>query len=314
MKKLFLIGIVLVGLLFFGCTQIPPLQQPTVVSSPVVPVAPTATPTLTPLPTVAPEPTPKTYAQVKVNKFTLKAAEINYAAFDKLNLTKEFGCDDNQNEKSRCVMSELRAGASNFTKCDRLLDVKSAAWLEPALPMQYCTYGYADVSEAEIENKEREFVKVGRGRGVSAFTRYVVLGAVKPSFVRTLIKNPEAFREFFAPVDSPEEAVAFADLLNPLEENTFADPSGETLTAKEKLFYAAKEEGVSYAYLVPEVDGTHAKAVGDGFDVNLFHVPLFGCGGHNLEEVVFHVSKDGAVEEKERRTIALLEGGAWCVD
>lgn len=89
------------------------------------------------------------------------------------------------------------------------------------------------------------------------------------------IDTMDAFRRFFAPVDSPEEALEFA----------LSSGDYEALYGQKKdrdLIYSARQ-----------FEDTYVRTDPDGYTVQLFYTPIFGCGPFVTEAVEIKVTYDG---------------------
>ncbi|GEM_PF-2654278 len=202
----------------------------------------------------------------------------------------------------------LRAfNLSGMFGCDNVrFDLDSSRWLEPRLPLASCTYelerkiyllcdgsqpGTAEHSSCYREKSAQlyaEFTAQGgairSGGGLMHWDeRYVVLQNGQPK----LLANESQFREVFGPVDSPAEAIAFADLLHHWGiSRLLADPKGD--------FVREHAQYNEYQYFVPEVHGTHAEPTAGGFVVNLFDTFPGHCAS-GIDQVNFLVYSNGSV-------------------
>jgi hypothetical protein len=113
------------------------------------------------------------------------------------------------------------------------------------------------------------------------YVGYIILQDGKPK----LIETPAGFREIFAPVESAEEALAFA----------------AAITGYYPQY--GFEADSSFRYHVVRIEDTHVLEVEGGWLVNLRRYQLCGCGPHTVSEVVVKVTTDGQVEEVSRQPL-----------
>jgi hypothetical protein len=148
--------------------------------------------------------------------------------------------------------------------------------LTPLLPMVECLYQSQDYSAPEgSEGILRE------GCMMPVYRRYIVRQGLQ--FVS--IASTEKFRSMFAPVESEDEALAFAVALT----GSFADYS------------PSAPDG--YFAVAPSVGPTYAKETNEGYIVRLFDRQLCGCGSHPYYAVIYMVTRDGNVTETSREAV-----------
>jgi hypothetical protein len=100
-----------------------------------------------------------------------------------------------------------------------------------------------------------------------------------------LLRNPGELAAIYAPIESPDEALALATAATGL------DPA-----------YNLKYEP-DYEYFVSVVEDTFTRPDGDGYLVRLYYFVLFGCGPHQLLAFDIHVTPDGVIEQRERTAV-----------
>lgn len=110
------------------------------------------------------------------------------------------------------------------------------------------------------------------------YTRYVIFRNNQFE----LVQSPAEFKQIFAPIDSPEEALAYALALN-------------NWTTYYNLSVQPK-----YQYFVPFLADTHIEQVSHGYVVNLYHYQIGGCGPHWTTLYNIKVSVDGSVELQDQ--------------
>ena len=94
-----------------------------------------------------------------------------------------------------------------------------------------------------------------------------------------IVATEEAFRERYAPIDSPEEALGYALALTNFQA------------------YYDLEYDLELEYFVDRLEDSHVEGVPGGFDVHLFYYQEFGCGPHPTSAVVIRVGQDGSLEQ-----------------
>lgn len=147
--------------------------------------------------------------------------------------------------------------------------------LEPSYPIAICTVHPGEGSEeliAEIESGQYFYYTGGL---FGQYVRYVI--QQDGEFV--LLKTEAEFREMFAPVESPEEALSYA------------------LAVRNLSAYYGLEYIPGYEYEVDAIEDTYVTPEADGYLIHLFYDQVFGCGPHWTSTVDVHVSTDGNVEE-----------------
>jgi hypothetical protein len=169
--------------------------------------------------------------------------------------------------------------------------------LDPAYPMATCFFepmsrpedSGASVSET-LEEGNYFYVD---GGFFPRFVRYVIYD--EGAF--TLINNEKELQEIFQPIDSPEEALSFALA------------STDTMASYNFDFDSENE------YEVNELEDSHVEATSDGYLVYLYHYQFYGCGPHNTSLVVYHVSKDGELQQESSTPVFRdPEEDGLCVD
>jgi len=105
------------------------------------------------------------------------------------------------------------------------------------------------------------------------FKKYIIIenGEYK------LIGSKEEFIQFFAPVESPEEALGFA----------------VALTGSYPVYNMTIPE--SYKVFVSEIKTTYVKESDGEFNVHLFNMQICGCGNHPYYSIDYIVTRAGEV-------------------
>ena len=165
-------------------------------------------------------------------------------------------------------------------ECDRLTEASDLLGaLEPAAAIMEChlTPFFQEGKEDPVARMERikeEGFFYGLGCMAPGFVRYVIFqdGEFR------VIKTEEEFRDVFAPVSSPEEALSYA------------------LAVTGHSAYFGQDTLSGYRYLVDSLEDTHVEERdGGGYGVNLFHYQFCGCGPHSTLTTEVVVSADGQV-------------------
>jgi hypothetical protein len=142
---------------------------------------------------------------------------------------------------------------------------------------------------------ERYRCEQGLSPGEGRLRSCPVLVAATDQEPAVLIDTPEKFRQSFAPVDSAEEALAFAMALSghfPVYE---FDKRARSSTMPETLDLRPE-----FRYYSREFTPTSVTRVGNTYRVELFDYQMFGCGPHPYSRVTYQVSSAGEVSETSR--------------
>ncbi len=130
--------------------------------------------------------------------------------------------------------------------------------------------------------------------------RYRTYVVYQDGLYRLMIKQSE-FRQLFAPVESPEEALSYAMAMTGLQARFDLDPSANV------------------DYLVDEIQETHVEETPQGYLVYLFDWShKMGCDRHPFYAVNVLVTREGDVREVDRQEIyrgkACFDFGALILD
>ena len=157
--------------------------------------------------------------------------------------------------------------------------------LDPQLPIVEC---YSRVIDGGDRSSERGSDGGGDQKGLvrvgcmlPAYRNYIV--AIDGDF--RLIESKEEFAALFAPVRSPDEAMAFA----------------VALTDSFPLYDRVAPEG--YFPVSPAATPSSAEEKDGAFAVHLFDQPICGCSTHPYYAVDYLVTKEGNVTELSRRMV-----------
>jgi hypothetical protein len=203
-------------------------------------------------------------------------ADLEFSAFE------EAGCPGEPNRRRACQEdSPLRAlGCHELREPSALL-----ALLEPEYPIIYCvlhpsTEPGNPINEIERLLEEGSYIKALGGLD-PLFFRYAI---VREGSYQVLETEAD-FQAVYAPVESPEEALAYS----------------LALTNLRAYFGLARDPELEY--FVNQIEDTHVETVAGGYLVHLFAYREFGCGPHPTYAVAMQVGSDGTLEEIERREV-----------
>ena len=149
--------------------------------------------------------------------------------------------------------------------------------LDPAYPIAICQIDLrSGAASAEIQAKmDRGDYLYYLGGLSGSYVRYVIF---KDGEFR-LLKTEEDFRNAYAPIDSPEEALSYVLAVT-------------TLSAVYGLEYDP-----AMKYEVNEIEDTFVTAETDGYRLHLFYDQVFGCGPHWITAIDTRISFDGTIQE-----------------
>lgn len=180
------------------------------------------------------------------------------------------GCPDETS--GQCISDSTRVAFG----CDEVqAPPGSLGGLQPAYPIAACHLIPGQMTpetQAEIDEGLYFFYTGGL---FGSYVRYVVFqdGEFR------LVKSEEELRTIYAPIESPDEALSYAQAVT-------------NLSAYYGLSYTP-----GYEYEVDTIEDTSVTPEADGYKLRLFHDAMFGCGPHWTSEVELHVSTDGTIEE-----------------
>ncbi|HUG33218.1 MAG TPA: hypothetical protein VMJ90_00505 [Anaerolineales bacterium] len=156
--------------------------------------------------------------------------------------------------------------------------------LDPAYPIAICQvdaiYGNSsDETKAEIDAGEY-FYYAGGLSGI--YIRYVIFR--DDEFI--LLKSEKEFRDVYAPIESPEEALSYVLAVTNLSAyyGIAVDPASE--------------------YVVETIEDTFVTSTSDGYELLLYSYAAFGCGPHWTSAVMVHVSGEGIIQELSRTQVS----------
>ena len=168
--------------------------------------------------------------------------------------------------------------------CDEIQAPSSlVGGLDPSYPIALCVIRYipgegSEQLRAEIESGQFLYYTGGL---LGNYVRYLI--HQNGEFV--LLKTEEDFRQVFAPIESPEEALSYV------------------LAVRNLMAYYGLKYDPAYEYEVDVVEDTSVTPEPGGYLVHLFYDQVFGCGPHWTSEVDMRVSVEGNVEEAASQPI-----------
>jgi hypothetical protein len=155
--------------------------------------------------------------------------------------------------------------------------------LDPAYPFAICQidaiYGNSsDETKAEIDAGEYFYYEGGLS---GKYIRYIVFR--NDEFL--LLKSEKEFREVYAPIESPEEALSYVLAVTNLSASygIVLDPASE--------------------YETNTIEDTFVTATSDGYDLLLYYYAAYGCGPHWTSAVLVHISREGIIQELSQTNV-----------
>jgi hypothetical protein len=243
--------------------------------TPVHTLLPTSgiTPTDTPLPTETPVPLP-TDIVLEIVNHEKPNIQTDFAPFQNI------GCNQPDKKENRYRCEE---GSQLFDAgCTTITNLPLLGGLSPNYPIALCTL--------EI-NREFAYVELppdeclyADGFMTTFCNRYIIYKDGKFQLIRSM----DEFQKFFAPVETPNEALAFA-----LADGKFIAQYNQT-----------KQNDATYS--VSKLEDTHVEIVEDGYIVHVFFTFPFGCTTFGLDAVELQVSHTGNIAEINRFPVYLM--------
>jgi hypothetical protein len=168
--------------------------------------------------------------------------------------------------------------------CDNIFGPPSLfGGLDPAYPIAICEidaiYGNSsDETKAEIDAGAYFYYEGGLS---GKYIRYVIFR--NGEFL--LLKSEKEFRDVYAPIESPDEALSYVLAVTNLSAayGIVLDPASE--------------------YEIDTIEDTFVTAASDGFDLLLYSYAAYGCGPHWTSAVMVHVSREGIIQELSRTNV-----------
>jgi len=168
--------------------------------------------------------------------------------------------------------------------CDNIFEPPSLfGGLDPAYPIAICEvdaiYGNSsDETKAEIDAGKYFYYEGGLS---GKYIRYVIFR--NDEFLP--LKSEKEFREVYAPIESPEEALSYVLAVTNLSASygIAVDPA--------------------YEYETDTLEDTFVTTTTDGYDLLLYSYAAFGCGPHWTSAVLVHVSGEGIIQELSQTNV-----------
>lgn len=148
--------------------------------------------------------------------------------------------------------------------------------LDPATPLVEC-WLYPTRNPGGGQDPFQAPRLYNRGCMMPVFVRYVI--SREGQFM--LVDDQEALQAAFTPIDSPEEALSYA----------------LAATGLEAYFNLRRELG--YRYFVDNLEDTQVVETSNGYEINLYHYQVCGCGPHTTSIVSVQVSRKGEITQAE---------------
>jgi|SRR5215212_5401850 len=187
---------------------------------------------------------------------------------------QDIGCDKAKENENRYRCKE---NSPLFViGCDFIEDVPLLGGLTPNYPIALCT---------RETDEEFAFVVLPPDECLYAngfMTTFCNRYAVYKDGNFQLVKTMDEFRMLFTPVESPNEALAFA-----LATGWYTAKYNQTKLS-------------DYVYTAQKLEDTYVEASTDGYVVHVFYAPPFGCGVFETSAVDVKVTQDGQIEEVAR--------------
>lgn len=159
--------------------------------------------------------------------------------------------------------------------CDRIKPANDLlGTLAPAMPLAECLY-YPTQHQEENPAAFDAPRLYNEGCLLPVYVRYVIFADGEFTILSTL----DDLRTVFAPLESPDEALAYA-------------LAATGLQAEYGLKYQP-----DFRYLTDRIEDSHVKEAVGGYEVLLYHYQVCGCGPHTHSAVWLEVSWDGDLRE-----------------
>lgn len=209
-------------------------------------------------------------------------------------------------------------------------DLRRSAWLyeyalTPSYPLNIKQIRWDQIEPKLKKRKQVTFFKTGGGL-IPHGINYIA----KIKGKEVTIDSPEKFRKLFAPVETIQEAIAFAALFTdsyPMYDLDFlVDPvppeepwipfnidsiTGDTIY-NIKMIRPLKE--VNWIIYTSEIISSYALQTADGYELLLYHYKVFGCSHPYIRRRI-KVTFDGMVEIlDEQDAFQDLDDDGLCID
>ena len=155
------------------------------------------------------------------------------------------------------------AGLEEKFSCETIQEADNLGGLTPNVPIVACAFKKKDQNEPGGISR--------LGCLMPIYNKYIILD--KGEF--KAINTKEEFIQFFAPVETPAEALGFAVAL------TSSHASYDTHIPE------------NYTAFVSEIEPTYVEDINGSFKVHLFDQQVCGCGNHSYYSIDYLVTNDG---------------------
>jgi hypothetical protein len=171
--------------------------------------------------------------------------------------------------------------------CAYLGDPQEVAYgLQPMIPL---------VAICMIETEEWEAAKAGGIYMVGCAFKSTVHYIFKIEDEYVLVSSADELNEMFAPIDSPEEAVSYAQLV----------------TGLEAIYGFSYDPTLMYFHEM--IEGTHVTKTDGLFDMNLFNYAECGCEPNFTTQIDIQVNRAGKITWKNAVPVYMTTGWS-CAD
>jgi hypothetical protein len=198
---------------------------------------------------------------------TVRPKFINHAAPSQRMDLKPFtdaGCKPDPEGHLRCPT----IAPFDQMGCDEIIEAPPLfGALTPAVPIMQCMI---EPSDPNFKMAENTFLYSTGCTQTTTYMRYIVYQNGK----FRLIKMSSELKSVYEPIDTPDEALAYA-----------------MARTGYQAYFGLKDSNMRY--LVNQIEDTTAVPGGEGFLVNLFSFEPCGCAPHVMSKVVVEVSLRG---------------------
>jgi hypothetical protein len=186
---------------------------------------------------------------------------------------KNFGCNIFSSDRYRCEEGSLLYNLG----CTYVEEMPSLGGLDPKYPIAACILQINEDSDAaDIPDSCLYY----NGGFITFCYRYVIY----KNHSYQLVEGIDGFREFYAPIDSPDEALSFV-----LANGNYEAYYGQT---KKK----------DYEYFVQTLEDTFVETVVDGYIVHVFNTYSV-CAAYETKSVQVKVTYDGYLTELNKTLV-----------
>lgn len=200
------------------------------------------------------------------------------------------GCTFNEYGTGECPQDSplVELGCDQLRKPGNLL-----GGLDPAYPLALCLY-YPLQHNGEAQGNPMEAPRFyNDGCMMPVFVRYAIFKDGNFEVLKTL----EDLASTYELVESQEEALSYSLAATGLEARY------------------GQQRQLGYRYFVNRLEDTHVRQVDEGYQVNLYHYQVCGCGPHTTSSVTVEVFANGKINTLEEQPVfENPEEDGLCVD